>query len=375
MGIGRYCLGLIEALGRVDRDNHYEVIMPQDPGGLSSYRNVRHRVIRFPILKRRFWEQMIPVVAGPHDLLHLPYDSCVAWKRGKLIATIHDVKPLLFPALVSKRSVHQWVEEILVGDKWKKLDHILTDSECSRRDIVERCGVPADRITVVYPGVDLNRFKPRKVEVQAEVEKRFGASARTPFASPSTLTSASAFTAGRPYVLSVAGPDPTKNVETLIEAFAQLPQLVKQTHDLMLAGDFRRRVDLRERIAMLGLEKQVLFPGVVSDERLIELYQNAALLVFPSQYEGFGLPVLEAMACGCPVVSSNAASLPEVAGDAAILVPPDDVAGFATAMTLVLENRDEAQAMRVRGIARAAQFTWENTACGTVAVYEKVVRE
>jgi glycosyltransferase involved in cell wall biosynthesis len=374
VGIGRYCVGLIEGLGRVDRDNHYEVIMPQDPGGLSSRPNVRYRVIHYPILKRRFWEQMIPIVAGPYDLLHLPYDSCVAWKKGRLVATIHDVKPLLFPALAPKRNIHQRLEEALVGDRWKKIDHVLTDSECSRRDIMERCGVPDDRITLVYPGVDLNRFKPRKVEVQAEVEKRkFGASARTPFASPSTFTSASALAAGRPYVLSVAGPDPTKNVETLIEAFAQLPQPIKQAHDLMLAGDFRRRGDLRERIATLGLEKQVLFPGVVSDERLIELYQNAALLVFPSRYEGFGLPVLEAMACGCPVVSSNAASLPEVAGDAAILVPPDDAAGFADAMIRVLDHTDTAQAMKTRGLAQAAHFTWDRTARETVAVYEKVV--
>ncbi len=92
VGIGRYCFGLIEALGRADRRNQYDVIMPQDPGGLSSYPNVRHRVVPFPILKRRFWEQMIPVVAGHHDLLHLPYDSCVAWKKGRLVAPIHDVK-------------------------------------------------------------------------------------------------------------------------------------------------------------------------------------------------------------------------------------------------------------------------------------------
>jgi glycosyltransferase involved in cell wall biosynthesis len=355
VGIGRYCFGLIDALGRADRLNRYDVIMPQDPGGLPSYSNVRHRVVRFPILKRRFWEQMIPVVAGPHDLLHLPYDSCTAWKRAKLVATIHDVKPLLFPELASTRNMHQVMEAVIVGNKWAKRDHILTDSECSRRDIVERCGVPADRITVVYPGVDLNRFKPSSP-------------------SPSPLPSGEGDRVrGRPYVLSVAGPDPTKNVETLIEAFAMLPPPVKEAHDLLLAGDFRRRGDLRERVVRLGIDKQVQFPGVVSDDQLIELYQRAALLVFPSRYEGFGLPVLEAMACGCPVVSSNAASLPEVGGDAVILVPPDDVAGFAEAMTRVLENSETAQSMRARGLARAAQFTWERTARETVAVYQKVV--
>ena len=349
VGIGRYCYGLIDALGRVDRENRYEVLMPQDPGGLSSHPNVRHRVIRFPILKRRFWEQMIPIVAGPHDLLHLPYDSCTAVKRGKLVATIHDVKPLLFPALAPKRNIHQFLEEMCVGNKWDKLDHILTDSECSRRDIMERCGVRPDRITVVYPGVDLNRFRP---------------------ADPSQLPPGSR----RPYVLSVAGPDPTKNVETLVEAFAKLPSALREAHDVLLAGDFRRRDDLRERVGALGIDKQVRFPGVVSDEQLIDLYQQAALFVFPSRYEGFGLPVLEAMACGCPVVSSNAASLPEVAGDAAMLLSPDDVEGFREAMTRVLDDRATAQRMRANGLARAAEFTWDRTARETVAVYEKVVK-
>jgi alpha-1,3-rhamnosyl/mannosyltransferase len=171
----------------------------------------------------------------------------------------------------------------------------------------------------------------------------------------------------------VAGPDPTKNVETLIEAFARLPRPVRDEHDLLLAGDFRRRDDLRDRVAALGIEKQVKFPGVVSDQELIELYQQAALLVFPSRYEGFGLPVLEAMACGCPVVCSNAASLPEVAGDAALLVPPDDVAGFTDAICRVLEDRATARMMRMRGLAQAAEFTWDRTARETVAVYEKVV--
>jgi len=147
---------------------------------------------------------------------------------------------------------------------------------------------------------------------------------------------------------------------------------MREAHDLVLAGDFRRREDLRNRVSDLDLEKQTLFPGVVSDERLIELYQNAALLVFPSRYEGFGLPVLEAMACGCPVVSSNAASLPEVAGDAAILVDPNDTDGFAGAMSRVLEDSEKATELRTRGLAQAARFTWERTARETIAVYKRI---
>jgi alpha-1,3-rhamnosyl/mannosyltransferase len=173
-------------------------------------------------------------------------------------------------------------------------------------------------------------------------------------------------------VLCVAGSDPIKNVETLVEAFSRLPGGVRERHDLVLAGDFRRRVDLHERVKRRGIERQTVFTGVISDERLIELYQRASLFVFPSRYEGFGLPVLEAMACGCPVISSSASSLPEVAGDAAILVEPSDVKGFTRQMERVLTDQALWGDLRERGLARVMQFSWDRTARETVKVYERV---
>jgi glycosyltransferase involved in cell wall biosynthesis len=238
----------------------------------------------------------------------------------------------------------------LVRDKWGKMDHVLTDSHCSRRDIIERLGVPAERITVVYPGVERERFGP-------------------------TVASRDEGENSRSYVLCVAGADPTKNVETLVDAFARMPQHLRDTHDLVLVGDFRRRLDLRERIERSGIEKQTVFTGVVSDDRLVRLYQRAALFVFPSLYEGFGFPVLEAMACGCPVISSNASSLPEVAGDAAVLVDPLDPEGLVRQMELVLTDTALRQGLRERGLKQAAQFSWDRTAQETIAVYRKVVQD
>ena len=132
--------------------------------------------------------------------------------------------------------------------------------------------------------------------------------------------------------------------------------------------------DLREQASRLGLEKQVMFTGVVSDQRLIELYQQATLFVFPSRYEGFGLPVLEAMACGCPVLSSNASSLPEVVGDAAILLDPMDVEGFTREMVRTMSDSDLRQDLRERGLARSAQFSWDRTARETIAVYRALLQ-
>jgi len=347
VGMGRYCRGLIEALGRVDRVNHYEILMPDDTVRFPVRPNMRYRRIRVPIFKRRFWEQVAPWLAGPHDLLHFPHDSCVAWKRAKFVATVHDVKPMLFPALAQRRNLYSLIESMLVGDKWSKIDHVVTVSDCSRRDILTHLHVPAHRLTVVHNGIDLERFTPGTGQGRAEGR--------------------------RPFVLTVAGGDRTKNVEMLVEAFGRLPLTIREGHDLMLVGDFRRRPELRVRTVQLGLEKQTLFPGVVDDDRLIELYREAAAFVFPSRYEGFGLPVLEAMACGCPVISSNASSLPEVAGDAALLVEPSDTEGAARALARVLSDPELARDLRARGPARAAQFSWDRTAKEMIAVYKKVI--
>jgi len=347
VGLGRYSRGLIEGLGRVDRENRYEILMPDGVDRFVDHHNFRYHRVNFPLFKRRFWEQVAPWLAGPHDLLHFPYDSCVVWKRAKFVATVHDVKPMLFPALAQPRNLNSLIESLLVGDKWAKIDHVVTISDCSRRDILAHLDVPAHHLTVVHPGIDLERFTPGMG--QGRAERR------------------------RPFVLSVAGGDPTKNVETLVEAFGRLPLTIREGYDLMLVGDFRRRPELRARAAQLGLEKQTLFPGVVDDDRLIELYRQAAAFVFPSRYEGFGLPVLEAMACGCPVISSNASSLPEVTGDAALLVEPSDVEGVARALVRVLSDSDLAHDLRARGPARAAQFSWDRTAREMIAVYKNVI--
>ena len=347
VGLGRYCRELIEALGRIDSKNRYEILIPDASYRFDERPNFRYRPIRFPFFKRRVWEQLAPLVAGGYDVLHFPYDSCVALKRGKFVVTIHDVKPLVFGPPAGRINLNALLERLVVRNKWQRIDHIVTDSQSSRRDILARLGLREERVSVVYPGVDLKRFRP-------------SVSASAPN--------------GRPYILCVAGADPTKNVETLVEAFAALPRPFRDGYDLLLAGDFRRRTDLRERIQRLGVEKQTIFVGIVSDDRLVELYQNAVLFAFPSRYEGFGLPVLEAMACGCPVVCSNSSSLPEVTGEAALLVDPSDTQALTESIRRVLVNDDLRRDLQDRGLKQAQKFSWDDTARGVLAVYTFVDR-
>lgn len=355
VGIGRYSRELIEAIGRVDRAHCYEVLVPDDSYRFPDRPNIRYRLIRFPLFRARFWIQAAPLLAHRHDVLHLPYDACVALKRGKLITTVHDIKPMLFPVLAPHHNVKSMFEQAIIGDKWARIDHVVTDSECSKRDIVTHLKVPEHRLTVVYPGVDLKRFRPTEPQPQISNLERSTHPAR-------------------PYVLSVGGADPTKNLEVLIDAFARLPGPLRDAYDLVLVGDLKGRQHLREQVYHVGLEKQIHFAGIVADERLIELYQQATLFVFPTLYEGFGLPVLEAMACGAPVLCSNVASLPEVAGDAAILFDPLDRRGLSAIIGQVLPDADMRRQLRDRGRQQASKFSWDDTARQMVRVYEHVAQ-
>ena len=142
---------------------------------------------------------------------------------------------------------------------------------------------------------------------------------------------------------------------------------------MVLVGDLRRRQDVRDRVAQRGIVAQTKFVYVVDDIELVSLYQHARAFVFPSRYEGFGFPVLEAMACGCPVVTSNVSSLPEVVGDAALLADPSDSGGFARHLEQVLVDEELRRKLREKGLVRAAQFSWERTARETLRVYERLM--
>ena len=140
---------MIEGIGRVDRENWYDILMPDESYRFPERPNLCDRLVRFRVFKRRLWEQMTPVMAGAHDLLHVPYDSCVTWKRAKFVTTVHDIKPLLFPVLARSRNIHNLIEQARIGDKCGRMDHVVTDSQCSKRDIVTHLKVPENCLTVV----------------------------------------------------------------------------------------------------------------------------------------------------------------------------------------------------------------------------------
>ena len=290
--------------------------------------------------------------AGRLDLFHSP-DFVLPPVSGRIptLLTVHDLSfvhyPETFPAnLVAYLSrVVPWS----IG----RATHILADSHSTKRDLAAVWNVPGDRVTVLHSGVN-DRFRPVvDPAARAALRARYNLG-------------------DRPYVLAVGTVQPRKNYEMLVRAFRAVA--AQQPHSLVIAGGSGWLTEgLQAEIARQGLADRVRMAGFVADDDLPGLYSAADLFVFPSLYEGFGLPVLEAMACGTPVVTSNSSSLPEVAGDAAILVDPFDVDQIANAMWLVLSQPDLAAALSEKGLARAAQFTWERTARETIAVYERVL--
>jgi glycosyltransferase involved in cell wall biosynthesis len=286
------------------------------------------------------------------DLIHAPAYTAPFWAGVPAVVTIHDVSYARHPAWYPYR--RDILRRAFYRRSARAAAHVITDSEFSAREIAEMYGIPRERMTVVPLAVSAE-FKPGDPTRLCELPSRVVA----------------------PFLLHVGDLHERRNVGVVVEALLQarrhfgvLPAL-----SLVLAGVDRGVGDaLCALAARAGAPEAVVRLGPVGDEQLRALYQCAAALVYPSRYEGFGLPLLEAMASGLPVIASRSASIPEVVGDAGILVDPDDVAGWTGAIVAVVNDEAARSALRGKGLARASAFTWEATARATVGVYRRVVR-
>ena len=279
-----------------------------------------------------------------------------AFPRGgggaiRCVVTIHDVIPLKLPHFAprSRKSRALPLFRGLLREIGRRADAIVTGSETSRNDVIEHLGIPASRMSRVHTvpcGID-ERFRPAP---QPERETKS--------------------------ILFVGRADPYKNLEGLLRAFARAEELGMPETKLRIVGPPDPRYPEPEALAeRLGIRQRVEWTGYLDDAALVGVYQEADVLVLPSRYEGFGLPVLEAMACGTPVICSPGGALREVAGDAALLCDPDDIQGLARAIQQVLTEPEIAAALRLRGKERAAQFSWAQACTRLLAVYESLACE
>jgi glycosyltransferase involved in cell wall biosynthesis len=269
---------------------------------------------------------------------------------GARVLTIHDAIPYVCPQTSTRLDwliYHAWLPLAV-----RAADAVITDSGRSREDIVTYLPVSPGRVVVVPLAAD-RRFRPMETADVEPVLRGYGVE--------------------QPYILYVGSLESRKNLPRLLQAYARLRQWSARWTLVIVGARKWKSSPIFDTVEQLRLGPYVHFTGYVADTHLPALYAGAELFVFPSTYEGFGLPVLEAMACGTPVVCSNTSSLPEVVGDAALTVDPTDVEGLAEAMRRVLADAGLRQDLRARGLARAQQFTWERTARETLAVYRQVL--
>lgn len=353
-GITTYTAQLYRSLQSLSAEDGIQLTASQLPAWLhpNGTYGLRHK------LKVMTWDSyymhfLLPYRASTiaADLIHTPAFRLPFRSKTPIVTTILDVILFVYPHLFRLR------ERLTIGLYLRAsshcVEHVITISKQSRQDIQRYLGIDSARITVTYPAA-ASYFRPVSERDTTPVLARYGIMS--------------------PYILSVGTLEPRKNLVRVLEAFATLHQRHAIPHQLVLVG---RRGWLEDPIfatvRKLGIEKHVHFTGYVAEADLPALYSGASVFVYPSLYEGFGIPPLEAMACGCPVVTSNCSALPEVVGDAAFQVDPKDVVQIADAIERVLTDAALAQQMCRKGLSRAEQFSWRRCAEETVAAYRHVV--
>jgi glycosyltransferase involved in cell wall biosynthesis len=348
-GIGFYTLHLVQALTRVERDIEF-VLLGAAPSLLSSIPHGKnfqvHPAARLQGIKRSVWQQTaLPWLAASTqiDALHCPDFSRPLFSSVPIVNTIHDLSyfaPQCFFSL-SKRMYKRALGYLAL----KRSDRIIVDSEFTRREVLRRYPIDAQRVTVIHLGVNpvlrAHREKPK-----------------------------------HPFLLFLGTLEERKNLVTLVRAFDVVRERDRISHRLVLVGQpgFGWS-QIKAAIAGSRYCQDIEVCGYLEREAVEELLQTADLFIYPSVYEGFGLPVLEAMACGTPVVCSRAASLPEVAGDAAEYFEPTSVEDLAAAMEGVLSSTERQAELRRKGLERAKLFSWEECARRTLEVYREVLRK
>jgi glycosyltransferase involved in cell wall biosynthesis len=288
------------------------------------------------------WKHLVLPLALARDrvsVFHSPTGTLPLLASCPQVVTIHDLFAAIEPRWFAPRM--GWQLRTTQGRAARSAAAVIAVSECTRRDLMERYGVPSERIRVVYNGLDHTRFRPAVVDPEA-VARRFGLR--------------------HPFILCVGSLMPWRNATRLLRAASRLK------YGLLFVGRDIWGTDLTARLANARGWDWARFAGYISDQDLPELYAAARVFAYPSLYEGFGIPPIEAMACGTPVVASTAGALPEVLGDAALLVDPYDEDALTEALQAAADDRGE---LRRRGLVRAARYTWQRAAQETWAVYNE----
>ncbi|MCB9436983.1 MAG: glycosyltransferase family 4 protein [Anaerolineales bacterium] len=364
VGSGQYLRHLLPALRAVAPDLQMTLVLPDHIrtfDGLPPDVSIAHAPTRFKGHLGKVWfeQRAYPAVVRrvQADIAHVPYwGPPFNTKPARLVTSVLDIIPLTLPAY--RGGVRAKLYTSMVAAAAQGSAHVLTLSEASKTDIVERLHIPAEKVTVTYLAAD-ERFHPK-------VGREGDEAVRRKYDLPDD------------FVLCVSGFDIRKNVNMLLLAWTYVGPSVGQQMPLVLAGrqpqwGTPRFPDLPDYAKKLDIERFLMWLGEFDEADKPALYRLAKAVVFPSRYEGFGLPPLEAMACGTPVIACDVSSIPEVTGEAAYLVPPDDARAMGAAILAVVVQDDLHQHLANAGLGQASLFSWRKTAQRTLDVYQQVM--
>lgn len=354
-GTSRYIYNLVRALRELTDDQLF-ALFDEEPVADFDIRPFVDAWVTKP-WKRPLWEQLWLPWMLKHlgaDLYHatanrgIPlYCSCAS------VLTIHDVIPFSFPMKewsLAKLGWYRWT----VSTSARSARHVLTDSRFSMQEIQQRLGVPSNKIRSIHLAAK-SEFRPLSEKETTPIIESYGLEWKR-------------------YVLCLGGLTPRKNASDALRAYASLSADIKSKYKIVITGKHNNYLNELEKLAMeLNLEN-VYFPGLVPDDDLVAVLAGAVLSVFPSLYEGFGLPVLESMAVGVPAIAYRATSIPEIAGKAALLVPVGDVVELGNAMSQVLQDNLLQRMLAMEGLQQSKLFSWEKTARETLQVYQSIAR-
>jgi glycosyltransferase involved in cell wall biosynthesis len=360
-GIAQYVFALLRALFRTGREHRYILFILEEDLPMFEFARAHADLVVVPEryrapVKNIFWHQRhLPKLAKQHrlDILHIPSYRRLLWSKPcALVGTIHDLAPyhvrnkydwkrMLYARVVARRLAH-------------RQDEVIATSQNTAHDIRRFFRLPLERITVIHNGVDRDRFSPGSHErAKAEAARRYRFE--------------------KPFFLYVARLEhPGKNHLRLISAFERFKSNTGSDWQLVFGGsDWHGAERIQAAMRRSPCSSDIRSLGFVPDDQLPDLYRAADAFVYPSLYEGFGMPPLEAMACGCPAICSARCSLGEVVADAAAIVDPENAVSISEALTLVAQDENFRERLRAAGFARAREFDWNVTAANTLKVYER----
>jgi len=362
-GIPNYVKNLVESLSKIDRDNHYilyaffwkgykdklrETFIPKQKNFIFKSRRIPGTLLNILWCRSRIpLERFI----GDFDVVHCTENFIPPVKKGRIVTTVHDLISLVHPEFHLSATVKE--EKRRLKEMKDRADIIIAVSENTKKDLVNLLHIEQERIRVIYEAPSRIYRKIKDRNLVDGIKKRYNIN--------------------KDFILYVGMLEPRKNLVRLIKTYKESKTRHKMDYHLVIVGEKGWMYDeIFKTTKSLNLKSDVIFTGYVGEDDLSLLYNGAKLLVYPSLYEGFGLPPLEAMACGTPVVTSNISSLPEVVGDAAVLVNPYDVDSIAEGILKVLVDGKLKDNLVKKGFNRVKLFSWERTASETLKVYEDV---